>query len=124
MAGIRMSNARIRTITVSSMLDSYINGVKRSTFVSAKVDLHVGSYEEFRLEHTKAGMEVAIAAVQNAMCRQEISETEARDRIGAIKENYAHFLKIFEERYALKIEEDQRKVEDFLREEPEDKTAT
>jgi uncharacterized protein YdaT len=107
-------HARVRAITVSSVLDSYVNGVKHSTFISAKVDLQVGSWEEFRIEHMKAGMEVAIAAVQNAMCRQDISETEARTRVAELKENYSGMIKRMEEIYASKIEEDLKKVNDFL----------
>ncbi|MGH6879052.1 MAG: hypothetical protein ACREHV_16965 [Rhizomicrobium sp.] len=88
-----MSEVKFRTVTVSSMLDSHINGQKRSTFISAVVDFSPGiTVEEFRIEHLKAGKEIAIAAVQHALCRMELKEEEARTRIVEIKENYDGFI--------------------------------
>jgi hypothetical protein len=89
-----MSEVKYRTITVSSVLDCHVNGEKRSTFISATIDLSPGiSAEGFRVEHLKAGKEVAIAAIQHALCRQEMKEEEARTRVAEIKENYNGFIK-------------------------------
>jgi len=78
------------------MLDSYINGQKRSTFVSATVDIGGATAEQFRIEHLKVGLEVAVAAIQNALCRQEINETEARSRVQEFKDNYNGFIQKLE----------------------------
>ena len=80
------------------MIDSRVNGEKRSTFVSATVELGGISAEQFRVEQLKVGREVAIAAIQNALCRQEMTETEARARVAEIKENYDGFIKKLEEK--------------------------
>jgi hypothetical protein len=93
-----MSEVKYRTITISSMLDCHINGQKRSTFISASVDLGGVSEEEFKIEQLKVGLQVAAAAIQNAVCRLEMSEDEARSRITEIKENYSGLIKKMEER--------------------------
>jgi hypothetical protein len=89
------------------MIDSYVGGTKRSTFVSATVDLGGVTVEQFRIEQLKVGLEVSAAAVQNALCRQEITEEVARSRIAEFKENYEGFIKKLEEKQ-------QAQVEDFL----------
>jgi hypothetical protein len=93
-----MSEVKYRTVTISQMLDANINGQKRSTFVSATVDLGGVSAEEFRIEQMKVGLEVAMAALQNAVCRQELKEEEAKSRAGEIRENYTGFIKRLEEK--------------------------
>ena len=92
-----MTEIKYRTITVSSMLDSHVNGAKRSTFISVQADLGGVSVEEFRVGQLKVGLEVAVAAVQNALCRQELTEAEAITRVNEFKENYAGFIKKLEE---------------------------
>ncbi len=93
-----MSEVKYRTVTISSMLDSHKGGDKRSTFVSAVVDLGGVSVEEFRVEQLKVGLEIAVAAIQNALCRQEINEDEARTRVQEVKENYTGFINRLKEK--------------------------
>jgi hypothetical protein len=98
---------RYKTVVISSMLDSRVHGEKRSTFVSATVELGGITDEQFRVEQLRVGKEVAIAAIQNALCRQEMSETEARTRVAEIKENYDGFIQRLEAKQ-------QKQVENFL----------
>ncbi len=93
-----MSRVQYRTITISSMLDGYTNGQKRSTFVSATVDLNGVSVEEFRIEQLKVGLEVVAAAIQNAVCRMELNPEEAQTRMTEIKENYKGLIGKLEEK--------------------------
>lgn len=91
------SDIRIKTITVSSMLDSHPQGQKRSTFISATADVGSMSIAEFKVAQLRIGLEVAAAAIQNAACRMEISASEAQERVSQIKENYAGLIKKVEE---------------------------
>jgi hypothetical protein len=93
-----MIDIKYKTITISSMLDCHVNGEKRSTFISVQADLGGVSVEEFRIGHLKVGLEVAVAAVQQALCRQELTDEQARTRVNEYKENYNGFIKALEER--------------------------
>lgn len=106
-----MSKITYRTITISSMLDSHPNGPKRSTFVSAQVDLHGVSEEEFKVAQLRVGLQVAAAAIQNAVCRMEIPPEEAKTRLSEIKENYVGLI--------AKLEARKGKSEDSEDESPE-----
>ena len=99
-----MNEIKYRTITISSMLDSHPGGQKRSTFLSAQVDLGGVSEEEFQIAQLRVGLQVAVAAVQNAVCRMEISEAEAKSRVQDMKENYAGFIARLEARLKEKPE--------------------
>lgn len=80
---------QVKSIAVSSCIELYKGGEKTSHFVSMTLEAEPGlSIEEFRIAQLEAGLEVAVAAIQNAVLRQALSEDAARERVKELKENY------------------------------------
>lgn len=79
----------VSSFTVSWSLGGYRGSEKNDSFMSATIQCDPPiDIDDLPLVHLKAALKVSAVVIQDSVARQAMSESEGKDRLSSIKENF------------------------------------
>lgn len=84
------SKLTVESFSVSFSMETHRGGEKRSHFVNATVRAEPPvPIEDFALARLEASVQVTKAVYQDAVARGDMSQEDAVERLGAVRDNYS-----------------------------------